>query len=169
VETEAKNLTWLGDDAEPELTAKEKALRDAFVREYLFDYQAVTACIRLGYKAAVAPTYAARFMDESYVQRKIKEAQRGPEGDVNSVIRSGLMREANYHGNGSSHSARVAAWTQASKIEGLDKSNSSTTNNFVLAVPKEKLESLTDEELDVMIRVMAKLEIQMQTAAESAR
>lgn len=162
------NQFWLGDDADCELSAKEKALRDAFVREYLKDYDPYRAAIRLGYKAGVAMTYATRFMDESYVQRRISELERGKDEDITQVIKSGLIREANYKGAGSSHSARVAAWTQASKIENLDKSqqaSNSTTNNFVFQVPKESLEKLDDDELDSIIRIMGKMGVQFQVAA----
>lgn len=164
------NQFWAadGDDAEPELSPRECALRDAFVREYLLDYNAGLAAIRLGYKASVANTYASRFLDEPYVQRKIKECERG-NNDVATVIKSGLIREANYSGSGASHSARVSALTQLSRIEGIDKSagGAGAESKMVLHLTPDHIAQLSDEELDAVCSIFSKLGIDVATKPES--
>lgn len=158
------------EDREPELSGKEKALRDAFVREYLDDYDPVKACVRLGYKLTVATTYAARFMEESYVLKKISET-RSNGGDVNSIIKSGLAREANFYGAGSSHGARVSALAQLSKIEGMEKSAAPTTqiNQAVFHLTKENISKLDDDDLDKLVAIFNKMCISIATAPEVAQ
>lgn len=158
------------EEKEPDLSAKEKALRDAFVREYLDDYNPVKACVRLGYKLTVAQTYATRFMEEPYVLKKISELQRNG-GDVGSIIKSGLTREANFYGAGSSHGARVTALAQLSKIEGMEKSAASTTNinQAVFHLTKENISKLDDEDLDKLVAIFSKMSIAIATAPEVAQ
>lgn len=51
----------------------------------------------------------------------------------------GLLQEANYHGLGSSHSARVAAWSKLAKIMGMEiekkDSDEAKTRGGVMLVP----------------------------------
>ena len=95
-----------------------------FVEEYLLDLNATAAYRRAGYKAAgnAAETNAARLLRNDQVSAAIKEAQAARSGrtlvTADEVIR-GLKDEAGRTGEGSSHSARVAAWTQLGKHLGL--------------------------------------------------
>lgn len=59
-------------EREPELTEREQALRNKFVDEYLVDYDAIAAAMRVGFMKAFAVEYAKRFMDEAYVRNRIK-------------------------------------------------------------------------------------------------
>lgn len=158
---------WVTEESDPELTPQEKALRDAFVAQYLLDYNPVKAAIRIGYKASIAGTYAARFMDESYVLRKIAELERGDE-DIARVIKSGLVREANYNGPGASHGARVAAITQLSKIEKLDMSNQPAIadNQSSLRLTASDLKKLSDDDIDHLLRIFQTINVPMMTIPE---
>lgn len=109
----------------PELDATEKKLRNLFVAEYLIDYDAYAAVLRMGYAQPYAYEYAQRFMGEPYVQQQIKKKEVAA-GNANSVegnkkrIMAMLFREANYRGTNSSHSARVGAISKLASIHGMD-------------------------------------------------
>lgn len=114
---------------EIELSARERALRDLFVKEYMLDFDPVTACMRCGFQSVMAAQYATRFMEEPYVQRRIAAEQMRiaaaddeEQQDMEKQrIIAGLLREAHYRGPGSSHAARVAAFAKLASIKGLDK------------------------------------------------
>jgi hypothetical protein len=113
---------------------REKALRDFFINEYLVDYDAVGACVRVGYGKSYAKEFAARFMAEPYVLRTIqqKEGEIGAGSDDPEVAKkriiAGLNREANYRGPGSSQSARVAALSRLANLYGMDPTNKPPEN-----------------------------------------
>ena len=105
------------------LTKQERALRQRFVEEYLTDYDAFAAAIRLGYQEAFAQQYAKQFLTEPYTLKLIKEkeAEFGiltEEDQHRKKIVAGLYREA--HSRFNSGSARVAALTQLAKIIGIE-------------------------------------------------
>lgn len=114
---------------EVELSTRERSLRDLFVKEYMVDFDAVSACMRCGFQSLMATQYAQRFMEEPYVQRKLAQEQmrviEAGDEDRNEMekqrIIAGLLREAHYRGPGSSHAARVAAFAKLATIKGLDK------------------------------------------------
>lgn len=122
------NSTFWSDEAmAPELSAAEKALRDRFVKEYLIDYDQTRAAMRCGYGESFASAYADKFMLEPYVQQQIKaqelafaEDPDAEEENTKRIIRAGLLREANYRGPGSSHSARVNALAKLAVIHDMD-------------------------------------------------
>ena len=108
---------------EPGLSDSEKSLRDIFVREYLFDFNPLQAAIRCGFMSKFAEQYAANFMKEPYVLKRIAELKMDTDEEANKQsIKAALLREAHYHGEDSSHSARVSALAKLSAIYGLDKS-----------------------------------------------
>ena len=106
------------------LTPKEQALRDLFVSEYLVDYDAVLACMRIGFNKSHATQNSIKFLDESYVQRKIKElTYKSPEDEENEEEKDkrlvlAVLREASQNGP---FSSRVAAASKLASILGLDK------------------------------------------------
>lgn len=105
------------------LTKQERTLRTRFVDEYLKDYDAIAATIRLGYSEQYAQQYAKKFMVEPYTLKAIadKEQELGldtEEAQHRRKIVSGLYREA--HSRFNSGSARVAALTQLAKIVGIE-------------------------------------------------
>lgn len=112
---------------QPTLTKSEMALRDKFVIEYVKDYNALDAAIRIGYTLAFAKEFAPRFMSESYVLNQIKKQETAPEGidfenedALKRQVYASLWREANFHGAGSSQAARVAALSKLSAFHGMD-------------------------------------------------
>lgn len=112
-------------DVGAHLTFREKQVRDHFVNEYMTDYNAKTAAIRVGYGNSIAGEMSLRFMQCPYVQRQIKNKETANEEVDDAAIArkriiAGLTREANYNGPGSSPSARVAALSKLSAIYGLD-------------------------------------------------
>lgn len=109
----------------PPLTKSEMELRDRFVTEYLTDYDAYKAAIRIGYAPAYAKDFCQRFMQEPYVLGKIRDAEGGAVDDLNvetqkKMIVAALWREAKNMGAGSSQAARVAALAKLSAFYGMD-------------------------------------------------
>lgn len=111
----------------PEMTAREKALRDLFVKEYLEDYDPFAACLRCGFMRSFAAEYATKFMGEPYVRQQLQimqhvETNIAPSEDEYNKkrIMNGLFREANFRGEGSSHSARVAALAKLAALHGME-------------------------------------------------
>lgn len=116
----------------PELTKSEMELRDKFVREYLTDYDAYKAAIRIGYAPAYAKDFCVRFMQEPYVLGKIRDAEGGTTEDLDveaqkKMIVIALWREAKNMGAGSSQAARVAALSKLSAFYGMDAPKKSQT------------------------------------------
>lgn len=109
----------------PTLTKAEMELRDRFVIEYLADYDAYKAAIRIGYAPAYAKDFSQRFMTEPYVLSKIRDAEGGNIDDTDpevqkKMVLAGLWREARNFGAGSSQAARVAALSKISAFFGMD-------------------------------------------------
>ena len=116
----------------PPLTKGEMELRDRFVAEYLTDYDAYKACIRIGYAPAYAKDFSQRFMQEPYVLGKIRDAEGGTAGDLDvevqkKMIVAALWREAKNMGAGSTQAARVAALAKLSAFYGMDAPKKSQT------------------------------------------
>jgi hypothetical protein len=63
---------------EPALTEKEILLRDAFVSEYLKDFDAYRACLRLGFQATYATQWSTTLFQDGYVQRKLAHIMAQP-------------------------------------------------------------------------------------------
>jgi hypothetical protein len=93
-----------------------------FVDEYLVDLNATQAAIRAGYSARTAEQQAARLLGNVKVSEAVRTAQAARSERVritqDDVLR-GLHREATWMGDGSSHSARVAAWGLLAKHLGM--------------------------------------------------
>jgi hypothetical protein len=111
---------WIWAAMEPPLSDKEKQLRNLFVDEYLVDYDAIAAAQRCGFQASFAKDYAIKFMNESYVRKRIEEVKhtnvdpkKADEFDK-ARIRAVLMKEA--HNQYTTGSARVAAAAKLAAI-----------------------------------------------------
>lgn len=106
---------------------RQKALRDLFVSEYLVDYDQIASALRCGFGIEMAREYGVRFMQEPYVQRRIKELQyvkydESADTDFNQArIKARLLHEAHYYGPGATQSARVAALSTLAKMYGMEK------------------------------------------------
>ncbi len=105
------------------MTAKQQA----FVREYLIDLNATQAAIRAGDSQKTAGSIGHENLNKPEIQEAIESAltERAEHVELtaNEVI-EGLRREANFTGEGSSHSARVQAlsWLGRHKAMFVDKS-----------------------------------------------
>lgn len=60
-----------------DLTPAQKALRERFVEEYLYDRNSYHAALRCGFMSAFAMEYSRRFLEEAYVQNLIKFYDKG--------------------------------------------------------------------------------------------
>lgn len=93
-----------------------------FVAEYLVDLNGKAAAIRAGYGRAGAAVQAARLLTRDNVRAAIERRQQARvdrvEIGADEVMR-GLHAEATRMGEGSSHSARVAAWGLIGKHVGM--------------------------------------------------
>jgi hypothetical protein len=147
---------------EANLSDRMKRDRDVFVTEYLCDFNAGNAWRRM--KATCYPDdpltmsqevkasdYGYELTREPYVAFKIKEAIDALEEDqlINRKrILSGLVREANYHGVGASHSARVGSYGKLASILGMDNHKLEATlalRGGVMIVPQVESEETWEE------------------------
>lgn len=138
------------------LTKQERTLRQRFVEEYLADYDAIAAAIRLGYQEAFAQQYAKQFLSEPYTLRLIKEkeAEFGiltEEDQHRRKIVAGLYREAYNRFN--TGSARVAALTQLAKIVGIE---APVKTELKVEAEQQDLSNLSMDELKQLHALMAK-------------
>ena len=125
-------------------SSREQALRDLFIKEYTVDFDAMAAAMRCGFTSVMAPQYAQQFMLEPYVKRRISHLSIHGEGNETEQrefnkkrIVAGLMREAHYNGPGSSHAARVAAFSRLAQILGLDaEQKNQGISGGVMVVPE---------------------------------
>ena len=96
----------------------------AFIREYLIDLNATQAAIRAGYSEKTAGRTAHENLKKPEIAQAIQEAQteRAERLELTQDdVLKGLLLEATREGEGSSHSARVAAWGHLGKHLGMVK------------------------------------------------
>lgn len=112
---------------QPLLSEAEKAMRNKFVDEYLLDYDAYAAAVRVGFLSSIAPDYATQLMGDPYVRQRISARQTEQEENPKEAARkrkklteAALLREASYHGPGASHGARVSALAKLASIYDMD-------------------------------------------------
>lgn len=122
---------WVWAAMEPELTEREKQLRDLFVNELLVDESdPIAAAQRCGFQAAFAKDYAIKFMNEAYVRKRIQEVKHLKVDPISvnqydkQTIRAVLRREMqNQFGT---PAARVAA---AAKMQDLIEKDEAAAKN----------------------------------------
>ncbi len=108
------------------LTAREKQLREDFVRELMVDHDYVKAAVRIGF-GELAKQYGTRFKFDKYVSLRYEQAMSAElhapevEDDQRRKVINMLFREAEYTGPGASHSARVTAQAKLAALLGLEK------------------------------------------------
>lgn len=123
---------------EENLTPVMKQRRDAFINEYLVDWNGPNAWIRSGGSPNSATKMAYELLREPYVMKKIREVVDAME-EANLINRNrilaGLVREANYMGMSASHSARVSAWNSLAKILGMEAPTEVKHSGGVMLVP----------------------------------
>jgi len=113
-----------------------------FVEEYLIDHNATQAAIRAGYSAKTAEQQGPRLLGNVGVARAITAAiaELSQRVEVTQeMVVSGLFREATLKGEGSSHSARISAWSLLGKHLGM------MVDRKVIGL--KRFEDMTDEEI----------------------
>ena len=86
-----------------------------FIEEYLIDLNATQAAIRAGYAKGSADVEGCRLLGNAKVAVAVAEAQAERSERTlitQDIVLEGLLKEARNEGEGSTHSARVTAWTQ---------------------------------------------------------
>jgi phage terminase small subunit len=87
-----------------------------FVREYLIDLNATAACKRAGYQCKndnSAAVVACNLLRNIKIRAAIEEGRRAGLQRLQitaDTVANGLLTEATYYGEGSSHAARTRAW-----------------------------------------------------------
>ena len=127
----------------------------AFVSEYMIDHNATQAAIRAGYSSDTAKQQGSRLLSNVDVRAAIDDAIRERERRAlvsQDAVLLGLLEEARHTGDGSSHSARVAAWAHIGKHLGMFVDRVHATGQQVHGVTRIELvappaKDLTDEEL----------------------
>jgi phage terminase small subunit len=102
----------------PALTAQQ----ERFCNEYIIDLIGSAAAERAGYASSNARAQASRLLKNDSVKQRIAELQasRAERVEVTQdMVISGLLKEARFEGEGSSHSARITAWTNLGKHLGM--------------------------------------------------
>lgn len=98
--------------------AKLTPKQQRFVDEYLIDLNATQAAIRAGYSEKTAYSIGDENLKKPDIKKAIEKAQQERQKRTlvtqDDVIR-GLLTEAEWQGEGSSHSARVSAWAHLGK------------------------------------------------------
>lgn len=153
-----------------ELSEREIQAREQFVREYLVDEDIYAAALRCGCPASNAADYGKLMYHDPYVQKRKAELELDvpDHTDVDSEVNkrkviAALLREANYHGPGSSHAARVSALANLTNVFGLKaptKLQSEVTHRGkVMMVPAianiEEWEAQAQEHQDGLLRDVA--------------
>jgi hypothetical protein len=140
------NEQWTWAHMAPELSERERQLRNLFVDEYLVDEDKIEAAIRCGFQAAFAEDYALKFLREPYVQGRIKQLKYQRYQNAKSKdefdrirVREWLISEARCKFN--TGSARVAALAKLANILDMDAPikthniNQTTLKAGVMVVP----------------------------------
>ena len=120
-----------------------------FVEEYLKDFNATQAYRRAGYRATTSVRVNAhRLLTNPNVQEAIEMAKQKlmerTHIDQEMIIER-LLQEANYHGPGASHSARVQALTQLGKSLGMFESMKKKSENIEITLVKEYIDYSKDK------------------------
>lgn len=118
------------------LTAKQAA----FVNEYLIDLNATQAAIRAGYSEKTAGRTGHENLKKPEIAQAIQEAQaeRAERLELTQDdVLKGLLLEAMREGEGSSHSARVAAWGHLGKHLGMFKDQQEHSGGINIRIIRE--------------------------------
>ena len=113
----------------PKLTKKQAA----FVAEYVKDKNATQAAIRAGYSKKSAFNIGCENVKKPYIaeaiEKRLEKVSERALIDAERVL-NGLLKEAEYSGEGASHSARVSAWEKLGKYLGMFTDKVENTHSF---------------------------------------
>ena len=115
-----------------------------FVEEYLIDLNATQAAIRAGYSEKTAQEIGSENLSKPMVAKAIAEAQEKLSNKAQVTVEmvvQGLLNEAKDLSEGSTQSARVAAWAHLGKHLGMFKDKVEHSGKLEI----ESLSSLMDE------------------------
>ncbi len=107
---------------EHNIPLKRKVMLDAFVGEYLHDFNARMAWIRVGGNPN-SPTDAYNALNTAYVQLQLRNVAEMIDEEklvTRAEVLMGIKKEANHFGDDGSSSARVRAWGLLAKIKGME-------------------------------------------------
>lgn len=130
------------DEKFAHINEQSKYLRQRFCREYIKDFNAGSAVLRMGYNWSTGAAQKGwAYLQEPYTQHFLAKLMREVDEkcivDRNTVI-LGLLREANTYGEEASHSARISAFRSLAKILGMEITKiegSMNVDGGVMAVP----------------------------------
>lgn len=118
---------------QPEPSDSDKVWQDAFVLEYLKDFNEFQACVRVGFEPRAATMQAKVLMNSTYVQRRIQESlgeqpgENPVERDKALVLRT--LRQCMYSGT---DNAKVQAAKTMAQIHGFDRSEQTGASDEVV-------------------------------------
>lgn len=120
---------------EPALTTQEQLLRDHFVSEYLKDFNAYQACLRLGFQATYAVQWSQTLFNDGYVQRKISFMTSAPADTPEQQAMDRAMVEVTLRRvmQCGSDSARVAAVREFRALKGWNDGDGGESEDLVEA------------------------------------
>lgn len=106
------------------LSPEYKKRREAFAREYIKDFNAVRAAMRMGMSYESASANAHKLLDDTYTIHCLDHLRAALDESAivsRADVLLGLVKEANFaHPLLSTHSARISAWKQLSKVLGME-------------------------------------------------
>lgn len=108
---------------EDNIPLKKKLFLDRFIYEYLHDFNSSMAYIRAGGTVDHATTGGPESLRTAYVQQQLRMVSNQLDEEqivTRNEVLLGIKKEANYHGDDGSSSARVRAWGMLAKIKGMD-------------------------------------------------
>ncbi len=119
------------------LTAKQRRVVD----EYLIDSNATQAAVRAGYSVKTAGAIGFENLKKPEIAAEVAKRQAAlaeKSGITAGMVIGGLLKEAEYFGEGCSHAARVSAWEKLGKhlgmfVEKVNVSGSLTLEQLVAA------------------------------------
>lgn len=94
----------------------------AFAEQYALLGNATQAAIAAGYAPKTAGQIGHRLLKNVEIAKRIEATQAAALRRVHitqDMVLEGLLTEARYQGEGSSHGARVSAWTQLARTQGM--------------------------------------------------
>lgn len=108
----------------PPLTEDQKLLRDAFVAEYMKDFDSYRAVLRLGFYPTLAIQWAKQLYADGYVQQQLAILTRAPPKDPEAQdVADRALIENTYRDamQNAPYATRVAAGKAMSELKGWNK------------------------------------------------
>ena len=130
--------------AEPKITAKQQR----FIEEYVVDLCGTKAAIRAGYAEDFAQQQASQMLRKPHIKaeiEKLKEDIAIKSMITREMVIQGLIDEAKYLGEGSSHSARVSSWAHLGKYLNMFTENVQIKGTMEVKSISSLIDELSDD------------------------